>query len=245
MMDRLFKTRKPSVKMSTSHNQDITKKLISSHEAPSAPISIKREYNRPASSAAKSNNSSQQLSYNPTRPDQRHVDPVPSEHEMVSKGAALLKKAAVREGYKWDFCIVVTNPDFDDGSNAPKTEKHPDHISHEEILERLQLAGLEVYPYYSGDGDEIIIKIRAPLERLQARAVKTGIRMLLDDDYVEKYIDDPESPIQEDFDISKYRRYEFIYAPFTINSTYFVFPITTVISPRVMLIYLVCLCDCR
>lgn len=141
------------------------------------------------------------------------------EQEMVQRPTSAQKFAnrpKVREGYKWDFCLVLTNPDFDDGSGDPKPDPHPDKIGHEEIIERLKLAGLQTYCFYSGDGDEIFIKIRASLEILEHRAEKIGFRMLLDDDYIERYIDDPDERIEEDFDISKYRRYELIYAKFQI-----------------------------
>ena len=57
-------------------------------------------------------------------------------------------------GYSWDLVIVMEWP-TPEGKVAP-----------EEILKKLGKAGLETYSYYSVQGDEVYIKIRADLERL-------------------------------------------------------------------------------
>lgn len=124
----------------------------------------------------------------------------------------------VNEGYKWDFCIKVDNPDYnggkdDDKDDKPKSNEHK--MSHDEILERLHLGGLQTYQYYSGDNDEIIIKIRAPLARLQQHAEETGFRMLLDEAHLERFIDDPNSPIADDPEITRLGPYEYIYAKYS------------------------------
>ena len=118
----------------------------------------------------------------------------------------------VVEGYTWDMCIVVPNPDHDE--NKDKITANENRVSYEDIVERLYLAKLQTFCYKSGDGDEIFIKIRAPLERLQEHATLTGMTMLMDPSYLKKFIDNRSQPIADDPDQTNLTPYQFIYGPY-------------------------------
>jgi hypothetical protein len=123
----------------------------------------------------------------------------------------------IKEGYQWDFCILVANPDFlgdksDRDTVVSAIDEHKMH--HEEILERLHLGGLDTYQFYSGDNDEIFIKIHASLERLQHHAEQIGFRMLLDEHYLEQHVDDPSNRIADNPDLTRLSPYEFIHSKY-------------------------------
>jgi hypothetical protein len=143
--------------------------------------------------------------------------PIPRGGEIRQTSSITSNNRPVKEGYKWDFCIVVPNPEYKgdlkvDDKVANTSSEHKMH--HEEILERIHLGGLETYQFYSGDNDEIFIKVHASLERLQNHAENTGFRMLMDEKYLEQHVDDTSSPIADDPDLTRLSPYEYIYGKY-------------------------------
>lgn len=156
--------------------------------------------------------------------------PIPAQSSIPSKPSISEnehedKIEPVVEGYTWDFCILVPNPDFvgDGKEDEKKDENTENRIPVGEILERLHLGGLQTYQFYSGDNDEIFIKVRAPLQRLMSHAEETGFRLLLDEHYLEKHVDDPLNPIADDPDITRLSPYEYIYGKYMQGNTLFSF----------------------
>lgn len=143
----------------------------------------------------------------------------PLSNSYISESDQEEKIQPVVEGYKWDFCILVPNPDYVGDKDEKKEESTENRIPVGEILERLHLGGLETYQFYSGDNDEILIKVRAPLQRLMSHAEETGFRLLLDEHYLEKHVDDPLNMIADDPDITKLSPYEYIYGKYMQGET--------------------------
>eukprot|EP01035_Chromulina_nebulosa_P038120 gene38120-51481_t len=108
----------------------------------------------------------------------------------------------------WDMCLVVPNPNFTELTDSkPKSVE----LCHEEIIERLLIGGLLTYQYYTGDNDEIIIKIGCPLSRLRKRAEEeAGITFLLNEKYLEEQVD-IKNPIGNDPSITSLLPYQYIY----------------------------------
>lgn len=122
----------------------------------------------------------------------------------------------LEEGYRWDFCIVVANPNFE-YETPPKPNENK--LSYEDIMERLYLAHLQTFSFLSGDGDEIYIKIRAPLHRLQEHAEKIGYSLLLDSNYCKRNVDNKSRMIADDPSITPLTPYQYIYAPYSKGKT--------------------------
>jgi hypothetical protein len=117
----------------------------------------------------------------------------------------------IKENYDWDFCIVVPNPDHEE---FKKHHVHADFKPHSEILERLHLAELETYQFYSSDMDEIFIKIRAPLAVLRRHAQNMQFKMLLDSNYIKRHIENIKEPIGMDPNHTNISPYDYIYASY-------------------------------
>ena len=73
-----------------------------------------------------------------------------------------------KEGYGWDFVVVVNNAADFQGSLPP-------------FVHDLNNVGLETYSYFSVEKDQIIVKIRAGVKRLSEHAANVGYSMLLDE----------------------------------------------------------------
>jgi hypothetical protein len=143
------------------------------------------------------------------------------------------------EGYQWDFCIVLPNPEFyrkkhdeeDEEARAAgralpsdtRTEFNSNHVPYREIVERLYLAGLQTYSFLSGDADEIFVKIRAPLQKLKDHATSVGLTMLYDPTYLKKCVDNQQHPIADDPEITTLTPYQFIYGPFDEGNRFLFF----------------------
>jgi hypothetical protein len=121
-------------------------------------------------------------------------------------------KKEIKEGYEWDFCLVLPNPDHEDFKAEPIAENYEPAI---EIIRRLHGAGLQTYQYYSGDWDEIFVKIRAPLSVLRSHAENIEYKMLLDPNYIKRHIENAKEPIGGDINHTKLSPYEFIHASYT------------------------------
>jgi hypothetical protein len=89
------------------------------------------------------------------------------------------------ESYGYDFVIIVPNPEHKDYKKANFV---PDSTL-EDIVERLQLGGLQTYVYKAADCEEFIIKIRIPLERLKEYAEQIEYDMKVDEFYLDEKID--------------------------------------------------------
>mmetsp|Transcript_32767 Transcript_32767/g.47312 ORF Transcript_32767/g.47312 Transcript_32767/m.47312 type:complete len:789 (-) Transcript_32767:186-2552(-) len=108
---------------------------------------------------------------------------------------------------QWDFCIVIPNPEF---IEKGETEPRKVNLHYREIIERLLIGGLDIYQFYSGDGDEIFIKVGASIERLEKWARKSILKFLLDPHYLKEKLDTLH-PIHHDPSISPISPYQFIY----------------------------------
>lgn len=117
--------------------------------------------------------------------------------------------------YKYDFCLVVPNPNHTDVKVILLNQPNPSRLTYEEIVDRLIASNLQFYSFLSGDGDEIYIKIRASIERLEEQAEKINQYLLLDSTKLEKIIDNPLCPMGDDTRITSYSPYELIYTNFT------------------------------
>lgn len=136
----------------------------------------------------------------------------------------------IPEGYGWDACLVVPYDPSDDiyangpnfsinGASAQDLEQgaskySPDHVSFTQIIERLYQAGLQTSCFKSGDGDEIYIKLRAPLRRLAEHAADSGWDMLLDPTALREKIDNTDAPIEDDHETTPLTPYQCIYGSF-------------------------------
>lgn len=157
-------------------------------------------------------------SYNPPGADSEQPYQPMNDNPMVAKqsssSAAAPIKKQIQEKYKWDFCIVVPNPYFDGNSEIFKN-RNQNQETYESIMERLHLAGLQTYAFQSGDGDEIFIKVRASLERLQQHADVTELQVLMDPIYLKERVDSQkEGKIRDDPEVTSLTPYQFIYGKY-------------------------------
>lgn len=78
-------------------------------------------------------------------------------------------------GYSWDYCMVFNVHDAD-VKLTPKQEK----FSLRYVINRLAEAGLQTKTFYSTQRDEVYVKIRCPLKRLQKEADRMNYRLCLE-----------------------------------------------------------------
>lgn len=116
-------------------------------------------------------------------------------------------------GYSWDLCLIF--PTEAPQGVPPATE----------IVERLHVAGLETFLYYSVQRDEIVCKIRAPLERLARYASDVEYIMLFDEAKLKRAVEEGSKDppiagrhITHDPTITTYRPYEYIYGKYGANT---------------------------
>lgn len=132
-----------------------------------------------------------------------------TELDTLKKPEVRPAKKEIKEGYDWDFCLVLPNPEHDDFKSEPLADNYEPPT---EILRRLHGAGLQTYQYYSGDWDEIFIKIRAPLSVLRSHAQNVEYKTLLDPNYIKRHIENLKEPIGNDVNHTRLSPYDFIYA---------------------------------
>jgi hypothetical protein len=183
---------------------------------------------------------------NRTLPQHQTIHPA-SQNEKGSEVSTDFRSFFLpEEGYQWDFCIVLPNPEFyrkrheeaDEEAraagrplpSATRTEFNSNHVPYREIVERLYLAGLQTYSFLSGDGDEIYVKIRAPLQKLKDHASAVGLNMLYDPTYLKKQIDNQQHPIADDPEITTLTPYQFIYGPFDEGTKILCFFVCSLVS---------------
>lgn len=151
------------------------------------------------------------------------LDDFQTKNQAVSSPTATKSpRKEVKDNYEWDFCIVVPNPEHDSFKSKPL---HKEFKPYTEILERLHLAELETYQFYSTDMDEIFIKIRAPLNILRRHAQNVEFKMLLDSNYIKKHVENLKEPIGEDPNHTKISPYDFIYASYDDSKYCLVTPV--------------------
>mmetsp|Transcript_7686 Transcript_7686/g.10234 ORF Transcript_7686/g.10234 Transcript_7686/m.10234 type:complete len:705 (-) Transcript_7686:312-2426(-) len=114
----------------------------------------------------------------------------------------------------WDYCLVF-----------PKRDEHDKNT--QDILKSIQRSGLEIYCFKSAQKDEIICKIRAPLEKLQEYADATDRRFLCSEFILRDYIEQGNDKlgikplkINQDKEYSKISPYKFIYARYDTDKKY-------------------------
>jgi hypothetical protein len=96
---------------------------------------------------------------------------------------ALKKRKAVSDpfrnsnGYSWDYVMVFEVRDAEKSSKATKAQLK---FSLKHILDQLAEAGLQTKLFYSVQRDEVYVKIRAPLRRLQREADRINYRLQLE-----------------------------------------------------------------
>lgn len=147
-----------------------------------------------------------------------HSAPAPTVSEKTSAEMKSVKKLLprsqkkeIREGYEWDFCLVLPNPEHEEFKEVPVAENY---MPPSQIIRRLHDAGLETYQYYSGDWDEIFVKIRAPLTVLRSHAEAMNLSLLMDSNYLKLHVENIKEPIGGDRNHTKLSPYEYIYAPY-------------------------------
>lgn len=78
-------------------------------------------------------------------------------------------------GYSWDYCMVFEVHDAEDRLSAKQQNK-----SLKYVIDRLAEGGLQTKLFFSVQKDEVYLKIRAPLKRLQREADRINYRLLLE-----------------------------------------------------------------
>eukprot|EP00904_Undaria_pinnatifida_P001081 jgi/Undpi1/10974/HiC_scaffold_30.g13275.m1 len=123
------------------------------------------------------------------------------------------RASKTRYGYSWDLCMIFP-------TEAPEGVPPAS-----ECIKRLHMAGLETFLYYSVQGDEIVCKIRAPLERLARYASDVEYLMLFDEGKVKRAVEEgyKDPPIAgrhitHDPTITAYRPHEYIYGKYGANT---------------------------
>ena len=119
------------------------------------------------------------------------------------------EKEMIEEGYRWDYVLVLPNPEDEGYKNAIRdlTKKARANgkdlnlnktFTVQEIVGLLHTSFLQTYMYKSVDGGEIYVKIRTTIPRLQAWAAQINYAMQLDEDAVkDAYINGIRKPPEE------------------------------------------------
>lgn len=146
-------------------------------------------------------------------------------------------------GYSWDLAIILPftaesmarSKDGEPSSNIrvhdpysemgnsfdgePTGEFTVPKLTPEEIVRRMNEAGLETFLFYSVKKDKLICKVRAPVDRLAQHADQIDYKMKMDEERVKEVAEwgIPDKNIKRIFinhdpTISKRRPYEYIYA---------------------------------
>ena len=130
------------------------------------------------------------------------------ESSIPSIGSTTVKR--IDEDYGYDYCIVVPHPDYQEPDEDYIRKVH---MSYYEILDRLHMAQLETYQFRSGDGDEVLIKIRAPLHVLKKWATFKSLVVECNPDYLYNVIDSPilENKIAQNSAITSLQPYDHMF----------------------------------
>lgn len=80
-----------------------------------------------------------------------------------------------QNGYNWDYVIVLNVYKHDE-----KLSKMQEKYSFKKILLQLTNGGFQTKVFYSAQCDEVYIKIRAPINRLEIEADRIDMKLMLD-----------------------------------------------------------------
>lgn len=145
--------------------------------------------------------------------------------EQINSRNNTINQANKEHGY--DLVVVVPNPRAGTSSSTDKTSSvrqgyngitsmEDYYLKFEEIIERLLLANLDLYMFYSSDEEQkyIFIKIKASVDVLKQHAEQIGYPLRVDEIYARDHIDIPHASIANDPNITKLTPYEYIYIPY-------------------------------
>jgi hypothetical protein len=145
------------------------------------------------------------------------LDAALSPSQATGNEEAKRRRQWERDGYQWDFCLVLPNPEdepFKELMSLKPVSDEDTFKTHTEIIEVLHLAGLETYQYYSGDADEIFIKVRAPLAILRRHAENVSYKMLMDPAYLKLHVENKDEPIGSNPEHTLLSPYECVYTSY-------------------------------
>eukprot|EP01031_Cornospumella_fuschlensis_P027354 gene27354-33040_t len=137
-----------------------------------------------------------------------------SNDEMHSRASEERQSTFIRDlASEYDFCVVLP------ASKGDLSERSKGYIK------TLRMLGFEIFMYKNLDPEnEVILLLRAPLEKLRAYADQIDFVMLLDPEQIKKQLEegDAESKIapvtiSHMEEISPYEPYDYIYAKFSRN----------------------------
>jgi len=168
------------------------------------------------------------VSSTPIHTEVIHAELKPHKEETVRIRSSLNDDESEQFGKEWDLIIVMP-------TEPPKPVplhhhrflvKPPSHISYEDMIIKLRQCGLEVYPYFSVQNDEVLLKVSASVDRLKFTADILNYNLLLDETKVateckKNYPNDLDVKIKgfqiaggEEFGITKLSPYSFIYSAY-------------------------------
>ena len=146
------------------------------------------------------------------------MSPVESKPQSTLKSSQTLNDRQFfnEMGYGWDVVMVFPT----EGPTEPR-EDGKTRRTYNEMLKKLAAAGLDTYAYFSVQKDEVYVKIRANLDRLQQQADALNYSMELDKDKLKaaasrgfpKFNIGP-LKLSDDKRICKYDPYDMIYAKY-------------------------------
>mmetsp|Transcript_1153 Transcript_1153/g.1625 ORF Transcript_1153/g.1625 Transcript_1153/m.1625 type:complete len:764 (+) Transcript_1153:118-2409(+) len=121
-----------------------------------------------------------------------------------------------KNGYDWDMVMIFNYPGKKSKEGRPIREM---------ILEKLKKGGIETFQYFSVQRDEVICKLRCPLDRLKVYADQINYKFLLDEDKLKEFCNQTSDygkyddkigkiDIADNPKITKIRPYQFCYGRF-------------------------------
>lgn len=120
-------------------------------------------------------------------------------------------------GYSFDFVLVFAVHDESAKQNLSKTQRK---FSMKKVISNLIGAGVETSCFYSCQRDEIYVKLRVPPNRLKKEADRINYRLKLNFDRLRTKAQTGKPgvwakiDITDNYNISNYRPFDFIYAEY-------------------------------
>lgn len=129
-------------------------------------------------------------------------------------------------GYSWDYCMVFDIHDAEDKLSAVQEKYNLKYI-----IDQLAEGGLQTKLFYSVQNDEVYLKIRAPMKRLQREADRINYRLLLEPTYLGNKLREGNlkgpvekqwKPVEVPFDSiqTKVEPYEYIYCDYKMDEQF-------------------------
>jgi len=163
----------------------------------------------------------------PSKPSpQPEPAPAPAPEEPLSPRQDLKRLGSFKEegledntfirknGYDWDMAMVFP-------TEGRPAESDPSKQVYEVVADKLYAHGIETYMYYSAQNDEIICKLRCPVDRLRKFADSIDYKMLMSEKELQAFCEqgNPElgiGPINitHDPEYTPLRPYEFVYGKY-------------------------------